>query len=187
MTLGTTSRIPCRLNPLSSFGGALGREPLGPEDVDDEAGTAPCVPARPAWALSVSRRAGSPGPDDARSAPMGDRVPVKPIPQLRACAHALVRLHAEGTQAWWACEGCGAPFSPLPSSTRDVDAPPASEYLSVSQLAERIPYSVGAIRNMMSRGVFRLGVHYTKPNGGRPVFHWSAVQDWMRSEQQRAG
>jgi len=35
---------------------------------------------------------------------------------------------------------------------------------------------------MMSRGVFCLGVHYTKPNGGRPVFHWPAVQEWTRSQ-----
>jgi hypothetical protein len=48
--------------------------------------------------------------------------------------------------------------------------------------AGRIPYSEGAIRNMMSRGVFRLGVHFTKPNGGRPVFHWRAVQEWTRSQ-----
>jgi hypothetical protein len=113
---------------------------------------------------------------------VADPVPVKSVPQLRACAHALVRLHAEATQAWWACEACGAPFSPIASPLPEADGPPVVEYLSVSQLAERIPYSIGAIRNMMSRGVFRLGVHYTKPNGGRPVFCWSAVQDWMRSE-----
>jgi hypothetical protein len=102
-----------------------------------------------------------------------------------ACAHAFVRLHTEGQRAWWACDACGAPFSPAGSLTNSIDASPAPEYLSIRQLAGRIPYSEGAIRNMMSRGVFRLGVHYTKPNGGRPVFHWTAVQEWARAVPER--
>jgi hypothetical protein len=56
---------------------------------------------------------------------------------------------------------------------------------SIPSCSELKAYSEGAIRNMMSRGVFRLGVHYTKPNGGRPVFHWSAVQVWARAEPER--
>jgi hypothetical protein len=105
--------------------------------------------------------------------------------QLLACAHAVVTLHTEGHRAWWACDTCGIPFSPASSRSSPIDATPAPEYLSIRQLAGRIPYSEGAIRNMMSRGVFRLGVHYTKPNGGRPVFHWPAVQDWTRAEPDR--
>jgi hypothetical protein len=105
--------------------------------------------------------------------------------QLLACAHAVVTLHTEGHRAWWACDTCGIPFSPAGSPSNAIDATPAPEYLSIRQLAGRIPYSEGAIRNMMSRGVFQLGVHYTKPNGGRPVFHWPAVQDWTRAEPDR--
>jgi hypothetical protein len=105
--------------------------------------------------------------------------------QLLACAHAVVRLNAEAERAWWACDACGVPFSPAGPATNSVDAAPQPEYLSIRQLAGRIPYSEGAIRNMMTRGIFRLGVHYTKPNGGRPVFHWTAVQDWARAEPDR--
>lgn len=104
---------------------------------------------------------------------------------LIACAHAVVRLRADGNRAWWACEACGVLFSPAGSPTEPIDGRPAPEYLSIRQLADRIPYSEGAIRNMISRGVFRLGVHYTKPNGGRPVFHWPAVQEWTRSRSDR--
>ena len=104
---------------------------------------------------------------------------------LLACAHAVVKLRTDGNRAWWACETCGIPFSPAGSAIDPIDATPAPEYLSIRQLADRIPYSEGAIRNMMSRGVFRLGVHYTKPNGGRPVFHWPAVQEWTRSQPNR--
>lgn len=102
--------------------------------------------------------------------------------KLFACAHAVVKLRTDGSRAWWACETCGIPFSPASSPIEPIDAMPAPEYLSIRQLADRIPYSEGAIRNMMSRGVFRRGVHYTKPNGGRPIFHWRAVQEWTRSQ-----
>ena len=98
------------------------------------------------------------------------------------CAHAVVKLRTDESRAWWACEACRTPFSPASSPGESVDAAQPLEYLSVRQLAGRIPYSEGAIRNMMSRGVFRLGVHYTKPNGGRPIFHWPAVQEWTRSQ-----
>jgi hypothetical protein len=104
---------------------------------------------------------------------------------LLPCAHAVVRLQSEGQRAWWACDACGTPFSPTGSPASPIDASPAPEYLSIRQLAGRIPYSEGAIRNMMSRGVFRLGVHYTKPNGGRPVFQWTAVQEWARAGPDR--
>ena len=102
-----------------------------------------------------------------------------------ACAHAVVKLRADGNRAWWACETCGIPFSPAGPSIDPIDATPGPEYLSIRQLADCIPYSEGAIRNMMSRGVFLLGVHYTKPNGGRPIFYWPAIQEWARSQPHR--
>jgi len=52
------------------------------------------------------------------------------------------------------------------------------EYLSIRELSQRIPYAQQTIRNLMSRGVFKLGKHYVKPRG-RVVFKWSAVQAWL--------
>jgi hypothetical protein len=51
------------------------------------------------------------------------------------------------------------------------------EYLHIDQLAEVTPWSESAIRVMISRGVFQLGVHYFKPHGpnSRPIFKWAAV------------
>ena len=109
--------------------------------------------------------------------------PSTAIPGHLACAHAVVRLQAEAERAWWRCDACGTPFAPAIIAPRLVDVEPATEYLeylSVHQLAERIPYSTGAIRNLMSRGVLRLGVHYTKPHG-RPIFHWPAVVAWLKA------
>ena len=53
------------------------------------------------------------------------------------------------------------------------------EYLSVTQLALRIPYSPKTIRNLIWRGVFQEGVHYTRLTG-RPIFIWSRVEELLR-------
>ena len=53
------------------------------------------------------------------------------------------------------------------------------EYLSVGQLAQRIPYAPKTIRNLICRGVFLEGVHFTRLTG-RPIFLWSRVQELLR-------
>jgi len=55
----------------------------------------------------------------------------------------------------------------------------SEEYLSVSQLSERVPYKPKTIRNLMCRGVFREGVHFTRLTG-RPIFLWSKVEALLR-------
>jgi hypothetical protein len=72
-------------------------------------------------------------------------------------------------------------------TTPGADDPPVegdeAEYLSIRQLAQRIPYAERTLRNLMSQGALRLGEHYFKPNG-RVVFKWSAVRAWC---ERRAG
>jgi len=50
-------------------------------------------------------------------------------------------------------------------------------YLSIQQLAEVTPWTAGAIRKMVARGVMQLGVHYFRPLGRRRevVFKWAAI------------
>jgi hypothetical protein len=55
----------------------------------------------------------------------------------------------------------------------------SEEYLSVTQLAERLPYKPKTIRNLMCQGVFREGVHFTRLTG-RPIFLWSKVEALLR-------
>lgn len=55
------------------------------------------------------------------------------------------------------------------------------EFLSIKELAARLPYKEGTIRNMMSKGEFVRGIHYVKPKG-RVVFRWSRIVDWMVNE-----
>ncbi len=58
------------------------------------------------------------------------------------------------------------------------------EYLSVKQLANRIPYKEHTIRNLISVGEFREGVHYYKRRG-RVMFSWPAMRRWV--EEQSVG
>src|SRR5688572_1457644 len=105
------------------------------------------------------------------------------MPAPTACAHAYIALQTEGSgreaRAWWGCEGCGAPFAPLVGSSGAVRVDEAGtlEYLSVRELAKRVPYSEGSLRNLMSAGVLKRGVHYDKP-AGRVIFRWDAMRAW---------
>ena len=61
---------------------------------------------------------------------------------------------------------------------------PVKEYLSLKELCELIPFAESTIRNKMSKHELRLGVHYFKPGGGRPVFRWSVMKRWLEGEVQ---
>jgi hypothetical protein len=65
-----------------------------------------------------------------------------------------------------------------------VDTTLDREYLSIRDLAGRIPYAERTIRNLMGQGRFRLGEHYIKPNG-RVMFRWSAVLAWLDEGSER--
>lgn len=51
-------------------------------------------------------------------------------------------------------------------------------YLSVRQLAERVPYAEHTIRNLMATGALREGEHYYKRRG-RVMFSWPAMCRWI--------
>jgi hypothetical protein len=59
------------------------------------------------------------------------------------------------------------------------------EYLSVKQLAARIPYGEQTIRNMLCAGEFEEGVHYYRKRR-RVIFIWSKVEAWLRTRQRTA-
>lgn len=58
------------------------------------------------------------------------------------------------------------------------------EYLYIDQLAELTPWSPEAIRTMIARGTFKLGVHYFKPKGrcGRPIFSWEGIVKYIEGK-----
>ncbi len=55
----------------------------------------------------------------------------------------------------------------------------SEEYLSVDQLAQRIPYKAKTIHNLIWRGIFVEGIHFTRLTG-RPIFFWSKVEHLLR-------
>jgi hypothetical protein len=68
-----------------------------------------------------------------------------------------------------------------------TDSSPAEDepcYLSVRQLAERIPYAEQTIRNLMSTGELLEGVHFFKRRN-RVMFWWPAMRAWV--ERQSTG
>ena len=71
-------------------------------------------------------------------------------------------------------------------SPNDSKGPPHTEaaheeYLTVRQAAERIKYREQTVRNMMSAGVFRRGLHYYKRRG-RVLFPWSRIEQWLKED-----
>ena len=67
----------------------------------------------------------------------------------------------------------------LASRLDPMKPPSTEEYLSVEQLSRRIPYKPKTIRNLMCRGVFLEGVHFTRLTG-RPIFFWSRIEQLLQ-------
>ena len=68
---------------------------------------------------------------------------------------------------------------------RPFDPVMEKEYLSLGELCQRIPYRPQTIRNLMTQGVLREGVHYFKPTQRRVVFKWEAVRRWIEGEDRK--
>ncbi|MBI3786047.1 MAG: hypothetical protein HY270_21875 [Deltaproteobacteria bacterium] len=77
--------------------------------------------------------------------------------------------------------------SPLPHAIEIANSPGEAVpcYLSVRQLAARIPYAEHTIRNMISSGEFIEGEHYFKRRG-RVMFSWPAMRAWVEQQSEQA-
>ena len=71
-----------------------------------------------------------------------------------------------------------------PETRNDRTSSPARAYLYIEQLAACTPWSQDAIRTMIARGTFKLGVHFFKPHGpgGRPIFSWNAIVKYIEGD-----
>ena len=58
----------------------------------------------------------------------------------------------------------------------------SEEYITITELAERLSIKPKTVRNKMGSGIFRKGVHYFSPPGIGPRFKWSAVIDWLEND-----
>ena len=59
------------------------------------------------------------------------------------------------------------------------------EYLTIEELSARLKIKPKTIKNKMTSGIFRKGIHYFSPTGLGPRFKWSAVQAWLEGSDGR--
>jgi hypothetical protein len=76
-------------------------------------------------------------------------------------------------------QAAATPFRDNTESARIALGGAMEEYVTVAELAERLKLSKKSIRNKMSSGDFREGVHYFRPKGMAPRFKWSAIVAWV--------
>jgi hypothetical protein len=77
--------------------------------------------------------------------------------------------------------GCDTASGTTPEAGRSAAHSPVAaeqQYLSVRQLADRVPYAEHTIRNLMTTGALREGEHYYKRRG-RVMFSWAAMCRWV--------
>ena len=57
------------------------------------------------------------------------------------------------------------------------------EYLTIAEVAALCKVKPDTIKDRMKRGVYRLGVHFFRPNGSRPRFKKSALIAWLEGDE----
>jgi hypothetical protein len=53
------------------------------------------------------------------------------------------------------------------------------EYLTTTELSQRIKMAPGTIRNLVWKKDFKENIHYVKPTPKKLLFLWSRVQEWL--------
>jgi len=53
------------------------------------------------------------------------------------------------------------------------------QYLTTDELSALIKMTSGTIRNLVWKKKFKENIHYVKPTGGKLLFIWSSVEDWL--------
>lgn len=56
------------------------------------------------------------------------------------------------------------------------------EYLTTTELSERIKMAPGTIRNLVWKKSLKEGIHYIKPTPRKILFVWSAVESWLHRQ-----
>jgi hypothetical protein len=55
------------------------------------------------------------------------------------------------------------------------------EFLTTTELSEKIKMSPGTIRNLVWKNEFKEQIHYVKPTTRKLLFLWSAIEAWLFS------
>jgi hypothetical protein len=59
----------------------------------------------------------------------------------------------------------------------------SEQYLTIAETADLLKCEAKTIRNKMSAGIFRLGVHYFRPVGFNPLFKRRAVIELIEGRE----
>jgi len=59
------------------------------------------------------------------------------------------------------------------------------EYLTTTELSERIKMAPGTIRNLVWKNEFKENIHYLKPTRRKLLFVWSQVKEWLYRHSSR--
>ena len=65
----------------------------------------------------------------------------------------------------------------------DLAALTPNEWLTTSELGQKLGYAPRTVRRKMRDGTWRRGEHWFKREGSRPLFWWPAMVGWLRAEQ----
>ena len=60
------------------------------------------------------------------------------------------------------------------------------EYLTTTELSERIKMKPGTIRDLVWKGDLKINTHYFKPTPRKLLFVWSAIERWMHGGSEAA-
>jgi len=60
------------------------------------------------------------------------------------------------------------------------------EYLTTTELSERIKLAPGTIRNLVWKNEFKENIHYLKPTPRKLLFVWSQVKEWLYRHSSKA-
>jgi hypothetical protein len=96
------------------------------------------------------------------------------LAEVETLSALIAALVESGTQL----ASCGQAAQTVTSSGPPSPSPTEEVYLSVRQLAERVPYAEHTIRNLMTTGALHEGEHYFKRRG-RVMFSWPAMRRWV--------
>ena len=60
------------------------------------------------------------------------------------------------------------------------------EYLTIAEVAALCKVKPDTVKDRMKRGIYKLNVHFFRPNGSRPRFKKSALIAWLEGDEVKA-
>lgn len=72
-------------------------------------------------------------------------------------------------------------------SVNHCPTPPTEEnivFINLKELCDRLSMAQQSIYNKINTGIFIEGVHFFKPTGGKLLFKWAAMLEWVENKSE---